>query len=182
MSVCKSPLNGTVIRNPHKFTSEEARKAALRKAEKRREQKKLTDDLCQILDCNVYSANTNQTSSSRHELTPEETRKASFLSGEMRTVRARLKDDFINVLGQEVMCGDGNIRTVQHLLILSMIDQARNGNVQAMRFIRDTIGEKPANNITVKEDKPDLSALDALFDDIAVAGDPYLPRDEDTPD
>ncbi|MBP9996938.1 MAG: hypothetical protein KBT19_06635 [Lachnospiraceae bacterium] len=63
-----------------------------------------------------------------------------------------------------------------------MIDQARNGNVQAMRFIRDTICEKPANNITVKEDKPDLSALDALFDDIAATGDPYRDSEDTMPD
>lgn len=67
-------------------------------------------------------------------------------SGEVRRARKTLKDELLLLLSQ------GN---TQEKISLSLIQEALNGNTKAFEVIRDTIGEKPKDDIdvTVKDSK-----------------------------
>ena len=74
------------------------------------------------------------------ELSKEELKKRSR-NGGIASVKARkekkiFKEAIEKQLGQSI-----------DSMIKSMIKQAKNGNVQAITFLRDTIGEKPTDKI-----------------------------------
>lgn len=100
----------------------------------------------------------------------ESGRKGGIRSGEVRRRKKKLKEDLLYLLDQEITDTDGEKRTLQMSLVLALIKAARNGSVRAFKVIRDTIGENPVYDVEVHQ--PDLSALDALFDEIAAAGEP----------
>ena len=74
------------------------------------------------------------------ELSREEAKKrgraGGIKSGESRREKKMFKEAIEKQLGQSI---DGMIK--------SMIDQAKKGNVQAITFLRDTIGEKPTDKV-----------------------------------
>ena len=74
------------------------------------------------------------------ELSREEAKKrgraGGIKSGESRREKKMFKEAIEKQLGQSI---DG--------MIESMIDQAKKGNVQAITFLRDTIGEKPTDKV-----------------------------------
>lgn len=74
------------------------------------------------------------------ELSREEAKKrgraGGIKSGEARREKKMFKEAIEKQLGQSI---DGMIK--------SMIDQAKKGNVQAITFLRDTIGEKPTDKV-----------------------------------
>ena len=63
-------------------------------------------------------------------------------SGEARRVRKTLKEELLILLEQ----GD-----TQEKISLSMIQEALKGNTKAFEIIRDTIGEKPKEEIEVSD-------------------------------
>lgn len=75
-------------------------------------------------------------------LTSEEAReigkKGGIASGKARAERKTLKEELLLLLSQ------GN---TQEKISLSLIAQAMEGNVKAFETIRDTVGEKPKENI-----------------------------------
>ena len=74
------------------------------------------------------------------ELTREEAKKrgrnGGIKSGEARKEKKLFKEAIEKQLGQSI-----------DSMIKSMIDQANKGNVQAITFLRDTIGEKPTDKV-----------------------------------
>ena len=86
-----------------------------------------------------------------------------IVSGEARRERKKLREDLEYLLSQP-MSG----RTTQECICLALLKNALQGSVRAFEIIRDTIGEKPADNVHIQQ-KPDYTALDeafeALFDD-----------------
>nr|DAT84171.1 MAG TPA: hypothetical protein [Caudoviricetes sp.] len=74
------------------------------------------------------------------ELSREEAKKrgraGGIKSGEARREKKMFKKAIEKQLGQSI---DGMIK--------SMIEQANKGNVQAITFLRDTIGEKPTDKV-----------------------------------
>lgn len=76
----------------------------------------------------------------------ERGRKGGIASGKSRAARKTLKDELLLLLAQ------GN---TQEKISLSLIQEALNGNTKAFEVIRDTIGEKPKDDIdvTVKDSK-----------------------------
>ena len=74
------------------------------------------------------------------ERSPEElremARKGGIASGEARKKKKLFKEALEKQLGQSI-----------DSMIASMIAQAQNGNVQAITFLRDTIGEKPTDKV-----------------------------------
>lgn len=74
------------------------------------------------------------------ELSKEEAKKrgrnGGIKSGEARREKKLFKEAIEKQLGQSI-----------DSMISSMIDQAQKGNVQAITFLRDTIGEKPTDKV-----------------------------------
>ena len=74
------------------------------------------------------------------ELSSEEAKKrgrnGGIKSGEVRREKKLFKEAIEKQLGQSL-----------DSMIASMIEQAQNGNVQAITFLRDTIGEKPTDKV-----------------------------------
>ena len=83
-----------------------------------------------------------------NEMTEKEQReiakKGGKASGKARAKRKTLKEELILLLSQ------GN---TQEKLSLSLIQQALDGNVKAFETIRDTIGEKPKENLDIAVNK-----------------------------
>ena len=63
-------------------------------------------------------------------------RKGGINSGKARREKKLFKEAIEKQLGQSI-----------DSMITSMIAQAQNGNVQAITFLRDTIGEKPTDKV-----------------------------------
>lgn len=63
-------------------------------------------------------------------------------SGEIRAQRKTLRDELLTLLETKV-----EDKTIQEKISFSLIQEALNGNVKAFETIRDTIGEKPVEQI-----------------------------------
>lgn len=77
--------------------------------------------------------------------------------------RKTLREELLNVLTEMLIPekGSGKNVPVQEALSVSLIRAALSGNVRAFEIIRDTIGEKPIENVTLVTSN--FSALDDAF-------------------
>lgn len=95
-----------------------------------------------------------------HTLTVDEASKGGIRSGEVRRERKQLKDTLLYLLSIDIKPDE----TVQEGICQALLNQALKGNLRAFETIRDTIGEKPVENVTLtQKGPPDFSALDAAF-------------------
>lgn len=85
--------------------------------------------------------------------------------------RKSLRDELIAVLtDMEIPQKDtGKKVPVQEALSISLIKSALSGNVRAFEIIRDTIGEKPVENLAIMAS--DFKALDDAFEALDGDGD-----------
>lgn len=90
-------------------------------------------------------------------------KKGGKKSGQKRKARKTLREDLLAVLSTlEIPQKDGTKKVpVQEALSTSLIKAALNGNVRAYEIIRDTIGEKPVENVSIVAS--DFAALDDAF-------------------
>lgn len=65
-------------------------------------------------------------------------RKAGKKSGEVRRARKKFKEDLLAAL---------EVGNIQQNIVASVIDKALKGDLKAVEFIRDTIGEKPVDKL-----------------------------------
>lgn len=72
----------------------------------------------------------------------ERGKKGGIKSGEVRAKRKTLKEELIALLETKK-----ENKTIQEKISLSLIQEALNGNVKAFATIRDTIGERPKEQI-----------------------------------
>lgn len=84
-------------------------------------------------------------------LTTEKAREIGKIGGkksvEVRRERKKLREDLIALLKgsrKEIDGGEGN---VQQAMCLALIVKALGGDVNAFKEVRDTIGEKPIDNV-----------------------------------
>lgn len=82
--------------------------------------------------------NSERTPKERQELA----RKAGIASGKARRERKTLKEELLLLLSE----GD-----TQEKISLSLIQEALKGNTKAFEIIRDTVGEKPKEEIEVND-------------------------------
>ena len=96
-------------------------------------------------------------------------RKGGKKSGAKRTMRKTLREELLAVLTDMKIPekSTGKEVPVQEALSVSLIRSALNGNVKAYEIIRDTIGEKPTESVTVLS--ANFSALDDAFNAIQSA-------------
>lgn len=99
------------------------------------------------------------------ELTPEQrkerAKKAGQKSGEVRAQRKLLKDELLSLLDKKV---DEEKGTAREAMSAALVARAVNGDSDAFKIIRDTIGEKPAESIKVGADEETIAKMDAFFD------------------
>lgn len=96
-------------------------------------------------------------------------RKGGKKSKAKQAQRKTLREELLAVLTSlEIPQKDGGrMIPVQEALSTSLIKAALNGNVRAFEIIRDTIGEKPTESVTVLS--ANFSALDDAFNAIQSA-------------
>lgn len=91
----------------------------------------------------------------------ERSRKAGRKSGEARRARKTLREELLHLLTVEIASSDGKKKTTQEAMSAALIKQALVGNTKAYEIIRDTIGEKPVDNVSIVS--ADFGALDDAF-------------------
>ena len=99
----------------------------------------------------------------------EKGRNGGKKSGQTRAMRKTLREELLAVL-TDMKIPDkksGKEVPVQEALSVSLIRSAISGNVKAYEVIRDTIGEKPIENVALLSSN--FSALDEAFDAIKSA-------------
>jgi hypothetical protein len=86
--------------------------------------------------------------------TPEErrenARKAGIASGDARRAKKTMRE-VLEVLLETV--DKGSDKTNIEVMMASAVRKAMNGDLKAMEFVRDTSGQKPDTQITVKDIK-----------------------------
>lgn len=108
----------------------------------------------------------------RYDFTPEEraanSRKGGVKSGEARrrkrtireTLQAMLDCQIPDEEKQAALKALGFDGTFRDAMSMAMLDRAAKGDVEAGRFVRDSVGEKPRDGVDVSlEDKP-LASID----------------------
>lgn len=83
--------------------------------------------------------------------------KGGTVTGERNRARKTLRAELEALLMSNAIdkkTGKPSKRTVQEAMILSLVTKAVNGDTKAFEIIRDTIGEKPAERITLAEIDP----------------------------
>lgn len=88
-----------------------------------------------------------------NERTEEEQRKicskGGKKSGEVRRAKKTMREMLNYLLEKEITNRSGEKATTQEAITVSLINQALKGNVKAWEVIRDTIGEKPKQDINL---------------------------------
>ncbi len=72
----------------------------------------------------------------------EKGKKGGIKSGEARAKKKTLKEELITLLETKI-----DNKTIQEKISFSLIQEALGGNVKAFETIRDTIGEKPVEQV-----------------------------------
>lgn len=75
----------------------------------------------------------------------EISKKGGIKSGEVRRERKKLKEELLLLLSE----GDNNRK-----MSIAIFERALNGDTKAFEVIRDTIGEKPKEEVEVKDVTP----------------------------
>lgn len=87
--------------------------------------------------------------------------KGGIASGESKRARKTLRAELETLLSTQTVdpkTGEKRISTVQEAITAALVKQALKGNTKAFEIIRDTVGEKPAEHITLAEIDPDTVA------------------------
>ena len=93
----------------------------------------------------------------------ENARKAGKASGKARQERKTFREGLLLLLNEPLKDKAGNptTNTTQDAIIAALVKRAANGDTRAFEMIRDTIGEKPVQDVKVSTG--DFSALDDAF-------------------
>lgn len=96
----------------------------------------------------------------------ENGRKGGKRSGEVRRARKTLREELLDLLTVKVADKNtGKKMPTQKAISAALIRQAMFGNTKAYEVIRDTIGEKPTENMNLTIN--DYSALEKAFSGIS---------------
>ena len=97
-------------------------------------------------------------------------REAQAKSIAVQAERRTFREGLLLLLQEPLRDKSGNVsdKTTQDAIIAGVVKRAMAGDTRAFELIRDTIGEKPAENVKVSTG--DFSALDEAFESYAQAG------------
>lgn len=89
-------------------------------------------------------------------------RKGGKNSKAKQKMRKTLREELLALLSEQITDkNSGRQMEAQRAMSTALIQQALRGNVKAFEIVRDTIGEKPVDNISISA--TDMSALDEAF-------------------
>lgn len=91
----------------------------------------------------------------------ERGKKGGKKSGEVRAQRKLLKDELLILLDKKL---DDKKGTAREAMSAALVARAVNGDSEAFKIIRDTIGEKPTETIKLGADDDTIAKMDAFFD------------------
>ena len=93
----------------------------------------------------------------------ERGRKGGKASAAKRAERKTFREGLLLLLNEPLKDKAGNVteNTTQDAIIAALVKRAANGDTRAFEMIRDTIGEKPVQDVKVSTG--DFSALDDAF-------------------
>lgn len=90
----------------------------------------------------------------------ENSEKALKAKARNRTFR----EEFEQELAAMISDGSGKKVSVKSALTKTAVQKALRGDLRALEFIRDTVGEKPVETVNIQQ--PDFSALDKLMEEM----------------
>lgn len=95
-----------------------------------------------------------------HKLTVEEASRGGRASGEARRERKTFREGLLMLLQEELKDQNGNAtgKTAQDAIIAGIVKRAAKGDTRAFEVIRDTIGEKPVEHVSVSTDDQEILA------------------------
>lgn len=96
----------------------------------------------------------------RKPLDSERALKANQKSHEAKRAKKTFKEEFEAELASMVQGKDGSTTTVKNAITKQVVQKALKGDLRAAEYIRDTIGEKPVEQIEVFQ--PDFTELDNM--------------------
>jgi hypothetical protein len=79
-------------------------------------------------------------------MTSEIARENQKKSTEAKRLKKTMRET-LEILLQDVVSVDGTPKNCQEAILASAVNKAMQGDIKAMEFIRDTIGQKPVDNI-----------------------------------
>lgn len=91
--------------------------------------------------------------------------KAGKKSVEAHAAKRTFREEFELELAAMISDASGNKVTVKNALTKTAVQKALRGDLRALSFIRDTIGEKPAETVQLLQ--PDYTELDKLMEAMA---------------
>ena len=102
------------------------------------------------------------TSDQSREEAQKNGRKGGKASGKKKQERKTFREGLLLLLNEPVLKdGKPSDKTTQDVVIAALVKRAISGDTRAFEMIRDTIGEKPAQDVNVSTGNFD--ALDAAF-------------------
>ena len=90
-----------------------------------------------------------------HKFTQEEAKKGAKNSAKSRRDKKMLKD-CLEILMEKKTNIDGVNMTGFEALALSAFEKALSGDVKAMTFVRDTLGQKPVEKVLIADVEPSV--------------------------
>ena len=109
-------------------------------------------------------ANEQNLRPSEHVFTQEEAKKGGRKSAESRRKRKAMREAFDELLSREYTDAAGNTTDGITALVTKVYQKALKGDMRAVQFIRDTVGEMPVQKIEVDTIDPQARAeMDELL-------------------
>lgn len=90
-----------------------------------------------------------------HRLTVEEASRGGKASGEARRKRKQMREAIDELLSKEFTDKNGNTVDGVTALIAKVYQRAMDGDMKAVAFLRDTVGEMPVQKIETVEIPPE---------------------------
>ena len=90
----------------------------------------------------------------------EKGRNGGIKSGEVRREKKRMKEMLEMLLEKELSNSKGEKTTTLEAMMTACIKKALKGDIKANEFIRDTIGQKPKEQMQIEVDRP------IIYDDV----------------
>jgi len=87
------------------------------------------------------------TSDQNREEAKKNGRKGGIASGEARRRRKAMREVFDEILSREYDAEDGGKVTAVEVMGMKVFQKAMDGDLRAVEFIRDTVGEKPVEKV-----------------------------------
>ena len=82
-----------------------------------------------------------------------------------KAAKRSFREEFEIELAAMITDGNGKKVSVKNALTKTAVQKALRGDLRALEFIRDTVGEKPTETVQLLQ--PDFNALDKLMEEMA---------------